>query len=333
MISKKTNCLDCDGKSKTSVVQRGNTDGNQAFDILYHAGDALFKAMVSPELYQEIRFPSLFPLPTYCYRTKSSFYVRTNSYGNAFIEIHMGQYCDTETYKDGITKKNGTSTVGNSNIFICDDETLTGLSAVSNDANVMKANDTGVIKYAGLFNSVRAGPASVSYSYAGDVTNVKGHITMGFGYMASTTPAGSATPCNNLVPEPIYSVTSFLEDSLYSKTEHVMTSMKAIYSPQDYSQLTLKAPNDAVSTNICQRLYIAIQAAQPNTTIGYLTFTQNWEGIPSPKYSDMAKLSLSTFPDGYTGNDVFTYIVRNNLIITKDDSEFGDFPKLPYYFR
>ena len=142
-------------KPKAKIVKRANTDGDEPYDIFYESIESFIKAFTAPEKNAAVRFPNQFPIPTYLYRMETAFTLRTNSYGNCLVEIHFGQYCDVDSFKTGLAgSQNGTSNVGNSNVFICDDETLTGLTQVSNVGTVMRANDAGSVKYSGLYNAI-----------------------------------------------------------------------------------------------------------------------------------------------------------------------------------
>jgi hypothetical protein len=77
----------------------------------------LFKGIAFPEIYKGVRFPAPFSSPTFSFQQKSSFAVDLNALGCAWISVNMSQYLDFTKFKDGNTILNGTSTVGNSNVF------------------------------------------------------------------------------------------------------------------------------------------------------------------------------------------------------------------------
>lgn len=108
-----------------------------------------------------------------------------------------------------------------------------------------------------------------------------------------------------------------------ARTLPATDSVKGIFIPQDYSVLNLKSPIEASSTVMPQRLYILVTSAPPSQTIARITITQNWEAIPSSAFSDLLTCSYNTFPSDFEGKEIFEYMIANNLVITKDESEFG----------
>jgi hypothetical protein len=135
----------------------------------------LFEAMIFPEYAKGVKFPAPFQIPTYTFQQKNSFTISTNAAGNAFVQINFGQFMDANIFRTGIAgvgvaganasgyyntttgvNQNGTSTVGNSTIFFCNDATLNGVTQVSNAGNVMQAINVNQVN-PGTFNTVRAG--------------------------------------------------------------------------------------------------------------------------------------------------------------------------------
>ena len=97
--------------------------------------------------------------------------------------------------------------------------------------------------------------------------------------------------------------------------------MRAVYLPQDFSALNMRSPADATTTIMPQRLYMLILGAIPDTILGKITITSNWEGLPTKKYADILTLSYNAFPTSYDGKEVYDYVLSNNMVITKDSSE------------
>lgn len=122
----------------------------------------------------------------------------------------FGQYLDETRFKDGVNDKNGTSNIGNSNLFICNDESLDGNTPVSDDATITVPNSLMVGKR-DIFNSVRPGPISVKYEYIDHIDIASGNAIMGINYSNKTDP-NATIPSNGLLPETRYSVLSAIED-------------------------------------------------------------------------------------------------------------------------
>ena len=140
---------------------------------IYDLHRTLFEAMIFPEQAKGIKFPAPFQIPTYTFQQKNSFTIQTNALGNALVQVNFGQFLDSNVFKTGIsgtgiaganalgyynaaTNQNGTSTYGNSNLFICNDATLTGTSQVSSVGTIMQAANVMQVNN-GTFNAVRAG--------------------------------------------------------------------------------------------------------------------------------------------------------------------------------
>lgn len=81
-------------------------------------------------------------------------------------------------------------------------------------------------------------------------------------------------------------------DCPFARTFHITEQMRSVYIPQDYSSLNLRSPTDATTTIMPQRLYILILGAIPDSTIGKITITSNWEGVPTKKYSDILTCNI-----------------------------------------
>jgi hypothetical protein len=139
---------------------------------------------------------------------------------------------------------------------------------------------------------------------------------------------------NGLQPDFTYSSLSLIEDCPYNRTVPITDGLKAIFVPQDYSILNLKSPLDSNNTVIPQRLFLLIVGG-PSSQIGAarITLTANWEGVPSKTTQDWVTTSISNYPTSFNGNikiknyilgqQIFNYMMQNNLIVTKEDDEFG----------
>jgi len=286
---------------------------------------SLFEALVFPEIAKGVKLPSQFQIPTYVFQQKNSFTVTTNTNGNAYVQVNMGQFLDSSRFKTGaVGSQNGTSTVGNSNVFMTDSTTgtLTGVNPIANTAmiasNVMQVNT-------GTFNTVRPGPASVKIEYIGRLDIASGNLTMGLNYTSVADPANIASSVNGLYPDPTYSVLTALEDCPFARTVPITDSLKGIFIPHDYSMLNLRSATDASSVPMPQRLFILATAAPPNSTICRITITQNWEGVPTQQFSDLITLSYNAFPSNFDANEIYSYMIENNLVVSKNELEYGIF--------
>lgn len=102
----------------------------------------------------------------------------------------MGQYLDETQFKTGTSgnnplglsgSQNGTSTVGQSNVFISNHSSVNGSTPISNVGNVMAASNVNVLS-SDLFNMVRSGPMVVQWDYTGRIDAVSGTLTAGINY-------------------------------------------------------------------------------------------------------------------------------------------------------
>ena len=306
---------------RVAEMQKQSNQSYRPIEIM-EENRTLFEAIIFPELSKGIKFPSSFMgIPTFTYQVKNSFTISTNSKGNCFVEFNLGQYLDESRFKDGVANKNGTSKIGNSNLFVCNDETLDGNTIVSEEATVTVPNKL-MIGKSGIFNSVRPGPTSIKYEYIGRIDIASGNATMGINYSAKTDEKAT-TPVNGLLPDTRYSVLANLEDCPFARTVSITDPLKGIFIPHDVSVLNLKSPTDDTSTTTVQRLFLLITSAPANQTIARITITQNWEGTPTHNYSDLLSLSYNSFSSDFDGKFIYEYMISHNLVITKDDSEFG----------
>jgi hypothetical protein len=260
-------------------------------------------------------------IPTFTHQIKNSFVIKTNSLGNAWIEFNFGQYLDESRFKNGTTNKNGNSNIGNSNLFICNDESLDGENRISSNADICVPNKLMMGKN-GLFNAVRPGPTSVKFEYTGRLDIASGQIMMGVNYSTMSDPDATVM-CNGLLPDVRYSTIGAIEDCPFARSSFITDSMKAIFVPHDTTTLFLKSPTDDINTTTIQRLFILITAAPKNQIIGRIYINQNWEGTPTSEYSDILSLTYNTFPTEFNGKDIYDYIITNNLIISKNDDEYN----------
>lgn len=307
---------------KIYQIQKNISPSYRPIEIYEHKR-ALYEAMIFPELAKGIKFPSNFMIPTYSFQMKTSFTLTTNSSGNVLVQLNQAQFLDPSRFKTGaVGSQNGTSVVGNSNLFICNDNSLDTINPVSNVGTVMQAQ-TILQTPANFFNAVRPGPAAIQYEYIGRLDIAAGNVTMGIAYSTVPDPSGTSLSVNGLYPDPTYSTQQAIEDCPLARMVPVTSSLKGILIPHDYSVLNLKPTTDASSIPMPQRLYILVNAAPPSQIIARVTVTQNWEGIPTPQFADFITCSYNTFPSEFDGKEIYEFMIANNLVITKNESEFG----------
>lgn len=266
---------------------------------------SLYQALAFPELAKGVKLPTEFQIPSYCFQQKTSFTVATNASGNALIEVHLGQFLDS-------TILNATQ----SNVFVNNNVALDGVT-VQTAANYTPINP--LVVNNGTFTSVRPGPQSVKLEYIGRLDIAAGDITAGVAYSNVGGNSG-------VLPDVNYSILSAIEDSSFARTVPITTSLKGIYVPQDFATLNFKSPTDTVNNGgISQRMFFLVLAGPPSQTILRVTLTMNWEALPSRQFSDLLSLDYNTFPVDFNGQVLYNYIIKNNLVITQSDSEFGKY--------
>ena len=187
----------------------------------YRLSKTLIEAVLYPEKAKGFKFPAPFQTLSYSFQQKNSFYVKTNAFGNCFIQITLGQYLDETQFKTGTStanalgipgSQNGTSAVGQSNVFVCNHSSLNGTTPIANTGDVLAASNVNMVS-SELFNMVKAGPMSVQWDYTGRIDAVSGTLTAGINYTKVTTPTGIVAGNDpfGLYPDSSYSVLNALE--------------------------------------------------------------------------------------------------------------------------
>lgn len=74
------------------------------------------------------------------------------------------------------------------------------------------------------------------------------------------------------MPDVRYTTINTIEDLPYARNCSVTDSLKAIFIPQDYTLMTLKAPTDSNTTVVPQRLFILISGGKYFIKNGLLNF-------------------------------------------------------------
>jgi len=274
---------------------------------------------------------------------------------------YVGGYSNAPTNTIGNTN-DGNLTLPISNIFYNTGAQLDGINALYFQANAVgNANISGsnisTSVPTGTFNAVRCGPMSVKYEYVGRLDASQGKVSLGLNYtnvsiQKTPTPTGtqqsinpiivndntialglaapglagsfSGTFDNGLLPDLNYTTIQTIEDCPFARVGRITDSFKAIFVPQDYSILNLKSTTDSAQSLIAQRLFILVSNGPPSATGAVrITVTANWEGVPSKTSADWVTCDYTTYPPGFDAQDIFTYMVKNNLVITQDDDEFG----------
>jgi hypothetical protein len=290
---------------------------------IHHLSRTLLEALLFPELTSGIKLPSAFQIPSYPFQQVQSFTVETNAGGNLFVQVNLGQFLTSNNFR----LDNGGTGIGCSNLFICAGEGASGLNGntvISEANNVMVPSN--LLQYqSDIFTSIRPGPMSVRYEYIGRLDTVSGNVTMGVAYTTKNDPnftANSVNPvrsCNGLMPDNSYSTLSILEDAPFSVTASPMTPLKGVYIPHDYSCLNFRPPSDAAGPLVGQRLYLLMLGGPKRETVGRITITANWEGIPAAGYTDLIRPSYSDYPSDFNHNELYQHIIQNGYVVTRDN--------------
>ena len=312
----------------------------------FNLSRTLLESLLFPEYSKGVKLPSQYQMPTYCYQLKNSFTVKTNSLGNALVQVVMGQYLDASNFYIGegtgadifsstnpalngatsstSTDKNGTSTWGQSNVFVCNSSLLTGTNTLAT-ANGGAVKASPIMKLnSGLFNTVRPGPMSLKYEYIGRLDAASGTVTAGISYstvdpdslMTDKTKGGLLADLN-------YTTVSAIEDCPFARTVNITDPLKCVFIPHDYSALNFRNSKDAAATVVPQRCSVLITGAPAESIVARFTITANFEGIPTKEYADLLTLSYNTFPSDFDHQYIYNTIMEENLVITKDHTELG----------
>ncbi len=301
----------------------------------------LFRSILSPERFdgEGIKFPSAsdFSMKTHVYQSRNTFTLKTNASGNCLVQFNLGQFLDDSQFVTGINgvgvaganalgyfnagaNQNGTSTVGNSNVFVCNDASLTGVVPVSNNGTVMQAVSTLGVQN-GYFNSLRQGPMSVRYEYIGRMDICSGDVLMGIAYTHVNDPVNVATSVPGLYPDVTYSSSAALENTSHALRKPITDRLRAIYVPHDSNCLNMRSPTDAKEITMGQKLYIFINGAPPNANVARISVNVNWEGIPSTSLAEITRPTNSFYPGNFNGREVYDYIISNNLVVSNELSD------------
>ena len=292
-----------------------DNDGENLNEFIKVYNITLLEAIINPKLGKGIRFPSDYNLPTYNFQLTASFDIISNNLGTAFTQLIFGEPLIEDDFVLG------PGDVPKSNLFFANPPDFRG------ERQLEKGEYVGVNKLAlpsNLFTAIRAGPGSVEYFYDGRFDIVSGSVEMGVGY---TNTVGENA--GNLRFDGTYADKNIIEDSLYSRRESVLTKLKAVYVPHSRELLDYKSPKfDPAPRYLNQRVNILISNAPPNTYVGTLKFVQNWEGVPTPKESNIRSSTYNSAPRGESTKQVLELINKKNLIITSSEDEFK---KLRYF--
>ena len=237
------------------------------------------------------------------------------------MQVNLGQFLDSTQFRVGTS--GGTAGRPSSNVFL-NTTSVEASTAVISDfvgLNTLAVSNS-------PFNAVRAGPILVKYEYIGRLDIVAGTVSMGMAFSnvasgtASTGGADTITVGGNLSPDINYRTLQAIEDLPYAITVPSTETLRAVYVPHDYTMLNLRSPTDSTSNLMTQRLCIILSSnpgSEPGAA-GRITIVANWEAVPSPAFADILTTSYNeSAPSTYDPNGIFDSIVKNNLVITKED--------------
>jgi hypothetical protein len=309
-----------DFKHRVLELQNKNLTGSRPIDVFSYK-KSLMEALLFPEIAKGIKLPSQFQIPTFSFQQRNSFTISSNSAGNCFVQVNLGQYLDKSMFKTGAPgDQNGTSPVGNSNVFVCNDILLDTVQPIA--PNLCKAKNVMLLSSTNnttipdnIVNSVRPGPMCVKIEYIGRLDIASGEVLMGINYTSVDQPANTSTYTNGLLPDVRYTTRAALEDCPFAKSVPITETLKGVYIPHDYNQLNLRSPTDTFNTSMPQRLFILVNSAPPGQTICRVTIVANWEAVPSPGLADLLSTSYNTFPSSLDPSEIYNYIIKENLVV------------------
>ena len=147
-------------KSNYKKYKKDYNNGSFKTTDIYKMTKTLIEAILFPEKFKGFKFPAPFMLPSYCYQQKSSFVLRSNANGCAFVQVNFGQYLIQSNLAQSTVANNVLTNNALSNVFYsAESSTLDGVNSMnevnSNGSINIIASD---IMLNGVhFNTVRPG--------------------------------------------------------------------------------------------------------------------------------------------------------------------------------
>jgi hypothetical protein len=170
-------------------------------------------SLMRPEKSKGSKIPSTMPVPSSSFQLKQSFYVTTNTLGNACIILNPFFLCDQSLVTNNTT------------CYVNNDSSLDGL----NTSNQFKATKIGQ-GLPPVYNMYRLVSASVVGRYVGRLDLVQGLIGGAIIFDQNVTAATDGTTNANLSK---YSQFSLAEDAFFQQENYVLQGIRELYFPLD----------------------------------------------------------------------------------------------------
>lgn len=304
-----------------------NKPRNSSHSSVHKSVGNIIEAMVRPDLYPDVAFPSLFSTPGIAVSMNASFDLKTNANRFAWLEVNFGQFLTQASYVasvSGATQPFGLSNVFTSTTTSIFDGTSRFIQGTTDKAWIEARQDlVESISNSNtqLFNAVRAGPACITYDFSGRLDIAAGSVTAGIDYSFAS-DANNVNAPNGFLPDINFLTIKAVEDCAVKYKGNILDSFRACFVPQDETALFLRAPNGG-NQNIQQRFYLIVSGAEPNTTIGKITITMNFECKPNPNFSNIIPQTLTRTVDSGHYNWAVSEMFKRGLIISRTTDSVG----------
>jgi hypothetical protein len=275
----------------------------EALEMLKSAENKEYlNALLRPERCRGAKIPSAMPIPSSPFQLKSSFYVNTNSSGNACIAINPYYLTD-----------------GNlSTVFINNNTALSGLGITN---NMFLAHNAGQSIPQQVYHQYRLVSASVICKYVGRLDIVQGLIGGAIVYDKQIVPTavGAALPALDK-----YSDFNVSRDAFFQQEYYSIQGMRELYFPLDNSFEEYQSLNNS-KDGFMFLLYI--QNAPPSTASFKIDLFFNFECLPDVRFLNYIPTSISN--QSPLAKDEAYKVVKQNPITKESDQvplvKKGDF--------
>lgn len=226
-----------------------------------------YNTLIKPERTRGSKIPSQIPMPSSSFQLKQSFYITTNSTGNASVIINPFFL---------------SSSGNNSTIFLNNDVTLTGL-APSNFFTAINGGQT----IPAVYNQYRLVSASIVAKYVGRLDIVQGLIGGAIVFDQNITPAAVGTVNPNLAK---YGDFNLAQDAFFQQENYTIQGMREIYFPLD-TTFEQYQPTGTSKNGYGMLLYIL--GAPPSSNIFKLDMYFNMECLPDVTFLSYIPVSVA----------------------------------------
>lgn len=251
-------------------------------------------ALLRPERCRGAKIPSVMPIPSSPFQLKSSFYVQTNSSGNACIAINPYYLTD-----------------GNlSTVFVNNNTALSGLGLTN---NMFLAHNAGQQIPTGVYHQYRLVSASVICKYVGRLDIVQGLIGGAIVYDKQIVPTAIGSPLAALDK---YSDFNVSRDAFFQQEYYSIQGMRELYFPLDNSFEEYQSLNNSKDGFM---FLIYIQNAPPSTASFKIDLFFNYECLPDVRFLNYIPTSISNVSP-VTKDEAYK-IVKQNPITKEADNQ------------